>query len=140
MAIDFFFTEINITLRERTRLKQFIQEIFKTNRTNLKSLTYIFCTDDYLLEINKKFLKHDFYTDIITFDLSEKRQIVEGEIYISIERVKENATNLGTTLKNELHRVIFHGVLHLCGFKDKTTKDKEKMTMEENQCLRRYFS
>lgn len=140
MAIHFFFNETKITLRGRARLKQFIQGIFKANRKSLESLTYVFCTDDYLLGINREFLRHDFYTDIITFDLSERGQPVQGEIYISIERVRENAIQLGTTLKTELHRVIFHGALHLCGYRDKKKEEKQAMTKAENKCIKHYFS
>jgi probable rRNA maturation factor len=102
-------------------------------------LNYIFCDDHYLLEINQKFLNHDTYTDIITFDLSEKENELIGEIYISRERVIENAKKFNVTDLQELHRVVFHGVLHLCGFKDKTAMDKTEMTAAENRCLNLYF-
>jgi probable rRNA maturation factor len=140
MAIKFFFSNTKIALPERTRLKQFIKALFKKNGKSLDSLSYIFCTDEFLLEINQKFLKHDYYTDIITFNLSGSTDRVEGEAYISIDRVKDNAKQLGTPANNELHRVIFHGALHLCGYKDKTSKDKTAMTKAEDNCLRRYIS
>jgi rRNA maturation RNase YbeY len=95
-------------------------------------IRFIFCTDKYLLAINKKFLGHDTYTDIITFPLNEVGDAITGEIYISVDRVRENATKVGCTIKNELHRVILHGVLHLCGYKDKTRNDKKIMTSKEN--------
>ncbi len=137
--IIFFFNDTKISLPERTRLKGFIQGIFKANRKMLDSLTYVFCTDDYLLSINRRFLKHDFYTDIITFDLSEKGHPIEGEIYISVDRVRENSLQLGATLKMELHRVIFHGALHLCGYKDKTAAQRAQMQAEEDKCLIAYL-
>lgn len=120
-------------------MKKFISHIFKKERKKLESLSYIFCSDDYLLEINKSHLKHNYYTDIITFDLSETQERITGEIYISIDRVRDNAANLDVTINEELHRVIFHGVLHLCGYKDKKPADTKKMRAAENECLGAYF-
>ena len=139
MAISFFFQDTRVTLTDRTRLKKFICLLFKRHGVNLESLTYIFCTDAYLLDINRKFLKHDYYTDIITFDLSATEGIVEGEIYISVDRLRDNARILGVSVKEELHRVVFHGALHLCGFKDKRITDKKFMRLEEDKNLRHYF-
>ena len=102
-------------------------------------LTYVFCHDDYLLEINQEFLNHDTLTDIITFDMSEDQENLQGEIYISVDRVKDNAEKFKVSYEQELHRVIFHGALHLCGFKDKRSSDKERMQQEEDLCLRNYF-
>lgn len=127
-----------ISLPERTRLKQFIVSIFKKQRKSLAELQYIFCSDPYLLEINRQFLHHDFYTDIITFDLSEKGQSINAEIYISVDRVRDNALNFDSTVKKELHRVIFHGALHLCGFKDKTPEEAREMRKMEEKCLNLY--
>lgn len=139
MSVQFFFLSNNISLKQRTRLKKFIPQIFKRQGVALESLNYIFCSDDYLLQINKEHLRHNFYTDIITFTLSAKGTPVIGEIYISIDRVRDNAKTLGTSIKEELHRVIFHGVLHLCGYKDKLPKDIEQMRQSENECLEKYF-
>jgi len=139
MSIQFFFIANGVTLNERKRLKSFIDFIFKSEKRELLSLAYIFCSDDYLLKINKDFLNHDYYTDIITFNLSSSRERVEGEVYISIDRVKENSLDLNTSFQNELHRVIFHGALHLCGYKDKTTLEQMKMRMAEDKCLASYF-
>ena|ERR1700749_2595187 len=139
MDIRFFFTDQNITLAERTRLKTFIRSIFKREQRAASSLTYVFCSDEYLLGINNLFLQHDYYTDIITFDLSSNKAIIEGEIYISIDRVRDNAKQLDISIKNELHRVIFHGVLHLCGYKDKTPKDEKVMRSMEEKYLKLYF-
>jgi rRNA maturation RNase YbeY len=88
--------------------------------------------------MNQQFLDHDTYTDIITFDLSETKELKLGEIYISIDRVKENAVKFGNEYTDELHRVIFHGALHLCGFKDKAKADKEEMRRQEDKCLQKY--
>jgi probable rRNA maturation factor len=139
MAVQFFFLSNNITLKERTRLKNFIPQIFKKHRVAFESLNYIFCSDEYLLQINKEHLQHNFYTDIITFHLSTKGSPLIGEIYISTERVRDNANTLGTSLKEELHRVIFHGALHLCGYKDKQPKEIKQMRQAENNCLEMYF-
>jgi rRNA maturation RNase YbeY len=103
-------------------------------------LNIIFCSDEYLLSINKQFLNHDYYTDIITFDLSEsKRGPVTAELYISYDRVKDNARQMETTTTKELHRVVFHGLLHLLGYKDKTTKDQMEMRKMEDKLLAKYF-
>ena len=139
MAIQFFFLRHNISLTKRTALKQFIHTIFKSERKLLSNLTYIFCSDDYLLEINKSHLQHNYYTDIITFDLSDTPSKIVGEIYISTDRVRDNAATLGVSIKEELHRVIFHGALHLCGYKDKTIKHAKEMRAAEDKCLNVYF-
>ena len=139
MAIQFFFLQQNISLTQRTALKAFINGIFKKKRRKLESLTYIFCSDDYLLKINNSHLKHNYYTDIITFDLSETTEVITGEIYISTDRIRDNASTLKVSIKEELHRVIFHGALHLCGYKDKTPKDVKEMRTAEDRCLNEYF-
>ena len=97
---------------------------------------YVFCSDEFLLKMNRQFLDHDFYTDIITFPLSETDQEIEAEIYISVDRVKDNAAKLKVDFSEELNRVIFHGVLHLMGYKDKSKADKETMHGKENERLR----
>ncbi len=125
-------------LLHKTKLKQRIEQLFKKEQVKLDSLNYVFCSDEYLLQINREFLKHDFYTDIITFDLSEKTGAVIGEVYISLDRVKENAAALGTIFNEELLRVVFHGALHLCGYRDKKKADIEEMRKKEEQYLRLY--
>ncbi len=136
--VCFFFQGVKISLAKRTQLKKYIQSIFKREGKELMSINYIFCTDKALLEINRQFLTHDFYTDIITFGLSEKGTPIQSEIYISVDRVKDNARQLGVSFKSELHRVIFHGVLHLCGYKDKSRRDLEKMRGKEEFYLKKY--
>ena len=133
----FFFPGVKFNLANRTQLKNYIQYVFKKEGEKLESLNYIFCTDKALLEINRQFLTHDFYTDIITFDLSDS-DAVRAEIYISVDRVKENAIHLGVSFKSELHRVIFHGVLHLCGYKDKSKKETMEMRSKEAFYLKKY--
>ena len=139
MQVQFFFPESRITIKERKRLKSFIPSIFLKKGMTLNSINYIFCSDDYLLNINRQFLQHDYYTDIITFNLSHSKKLIDAEIYISIDRVKDNAKLLHQTINYELHRVIFHGVLHLCGYKDKTKKDIEQMRRAEDKYLKSYF-
>ncbi len=138
--VSFNNAEISQTLQNKKKLKEKIAEIVAFNLLSLKSLSYVFCSDEYLLKINRQFLHHDYYTDIITFDLSDKKGTVDGEIYISIDRVRENAVTENTSVKHELHRVIFHGVLHLCGFNDKKKKDKIVMRNAENFWLNNYLS
>lgn len=131
----YFFYETPVWLQNRNALKKFIISLFRSEKTELAGLNYIFCTDKRLLEINRQFLKHDFYTDIITFPLSSPGMPVEAEIYISIDRVKDNARTLGASFKSELRRVIFHGALHLCGYGDKTKEEKEAMRIMEDKYL-----
>jgi len=133
-TIQFNFLE-PLDLRDRNRLKRFLATLFKKEGKSLDELQYIFCSDNYLLEINRQYLNHDYYTDIITFDLSEKGQSINAEIYISVDRVRENAREFGSSLKQELHRVIFHGALHLCGYKDKTANQKKEMRQMEEKYL-----
>jgi probable rRNA maturation factor len=135
--IHFYFLK-PATLRDRRRLKAFILQVFRKHRQKLGSLNVIFCSDDYLIDINRQHLNHDYYTDIITFNLADAPNPIEGEIYISIDRVRDNSVQAGTSFSNELHRVIFHGVLHLCGFKDKSARDKAEMTRQENLLLANY--
>ncbi|MBX3256576.1 MAG: rRNA maturation RNase YbeY [Chitinophagaceae bacterium] len=137
--IRFFFEHTAVNLRQRKSLKLFLEALFKKEKRTLESLHYIFCSDAYLLQINKEFLNHHYYTDIITFELSAMPQMVQGEVYISVDRVKENAQEMKTSFKNELHRVIFHGALHLCGYKDKLKEDIITMRRKEDRLLDLYF-
>lgn len=130
---------IKTNLPNRKQLKRFIPTIFYKEGKSIESLSIIFCSDEFLLEMNKQHLHHDFYTDIITFDLSEsKKSPIIGELYISIDRVKENAYTNSVTVSNELIRVIFHGALHLCGYKDKSSKHIIEMRRKENEYLGLY--
>ncbi len=133
MGISFAF-QTTCSLKNRTVLKQWIKTVIENNKKELGEISYIFCSDEQLLEINKEFLNHDYYTDIITFDYSEA-EIVSGDLFISIERIKDNAKTLKTSYQEELHRVIIHGILHLLGHKDKTELESENMRKLENECL-----
>lgn len=137
--VHFFSHDIPTSLKNTANLKHFIELIFRNERRALDSLNYIFCSDRVILEINKKYLNHDFYTDVITFELSPHNRAISAEVYISIERIRDNAKQLGLSMKSELHRVLFHAVLHLCGYNDKREKDKEIMTKKENDLLAKYF-
>jgi rRNA maturation RNase YbeY len=138
--IRFHFPEPGLTLTDRSPLKQFIASLFKKEGKKLAGLNYIFCSDDYLLDLNRQYLKHDYYTDIVTFDLSERGQAINAEIYISVERVRDNARQFGSTVKQEIHRVIFHGALHLCGYGDKKKADAVLMRKMEDKYLQLFFS
>jgi probable rRNA maturation factor len=129
--VYFFFDNVDITLRNRLELKKSIEYLFKREKKMFLRLNYIFCGDKKLLFINKIYLNRDYYTDVITFDLSEKQKII-GEIYISTDRVRENAKNLKIPLYQELLRVMFHGALHLCGYNDTTKQQKLKMRSKED--------
>lgn len=117
----------------------FLTELFKKHRKTIDAINYIFCTDAYLLSINQDYLNHDSYTDIITFELSEKGQHILSDIYISIDRIRENSKRFQTSFNLELHRVIFHGALHLCGYMDKSGSEKATMKEQEEACLLEYF-
>lgn len=138
--VNFYFLDRRPALKDRTRLKRFIEKVFVAEKKTLGSLSYIFCSDNHLLNINKDFLKHDFFTDVITFDLSSGKGNIEGEVYLSTDRIKENAKELGVSFKEELHRVMFHGALHLCGYKDKKQSDIKTMRAMEDKHLKSYFS
>lgn len=140
MAIRFFEEGVQAGLRRRKALKKFIQgQILAYDKAIKKiSINYVFCNDEYLLEKNIQFLNHHTLTDIITFDLSPSEDIFEAEIYISVERVAENAEKFGVSYENELHRVMFHGVLHLLGYGDKTDKEKERMRALETEFIQSY--
>lgn len=135
----YFFFQIPVSLQDRVKLKKFIESIFKREKKKIQGLNYVFCTDEELLKINRQYLNHDYYTDIVSFELSEKDEPAEGDIYISIDRVRDNALNLGEPLYKELHRVIFHGALHLCGYKDKSRPQSREMRNKEEEYLSRYF-
>jgi len=141
MAAYFFLQEVTLKLKDKRKLSTYLDSLVHQHLEGIRKVRfdYIFCNDEYLLGINRQFLNHDTYTDIITFDLSEKETELIGEIYISTERIAENAAKFKTTFDRELHRVIFHGALHLCGFKDKKPADKQEMTRQENLCLESYL-
>ena len=137
--IQFHFLVRDFRFPKRTELKTFLLSLFKKEGKKVEAINYIFCSDEYLLELNRTHLNHNTYTDIITFELSGKDQPLLSDIYISIERVKENATLFQTTFQKELHRVILHGALHLCGYKDKAKDQSILMREMEEIYLKKYF-
>ncbi|MEP7255689.1 MAG: rRNA maturation RNase YbeY [Ferruginibacter sp.] len=138
--IQFFDYDRNPRLSNKNRLRDYIYNLFIKEKLNPKSISYIFCSDNHIIKINKEFLNHNYYTDVISFDLSESPSAIEAEIYISIDRVVYNANKEGVSFKEELHRVIFHGTLHLCGYKDKKIVEVLRMRKKENRCLSEYFN
>jgi probable rRNA maturation factor len=133
--IEFISEDIEFELTNPNLVSEWITNIIESHDHELVNLTYIFCSDDYLHEINVEYLDHDTLTDIITFDNADEEGIVEGDIFISIDRVNDNAKELGTTFDDELHRVLIHGVLHLLGFKDKTEEQEALMRKQEDSSL-----
>jgi rRNA maturation RNase YbeY len=138
--IRFYFEETLFYFPQRTVLKKFISGIFKKEGLKAGAINYIFCRDEYLLNLNKQYLNHNTYTDIITFQYSWSPQPIHSDIYISIDRVKENAQLYNVPFLKELHRVLFHGALHLCGYKDKTKKAIVLMRSKEDFYLSLYVS
>jgi len=132
----YFHFQYPVNLKNRERLKKFIEAIFVRESTGLKELHYIFCSDKYLLKLNKQFLKHDFLTDILTFNLSEKDPEITAEAYISSERVKENSKKFKTSFSREILRVVFHGALHLCGYRDKTVEEQKIIRQKEELLIK----
>lgn len=136
--LSFATGDVSFTLRNKTAITAWLKAVAKSHKRTIGTLSYSFVSDEYLLSINKRFLKHNTYTDIITFDYSSEEQsknVVSGEIYISIDRVTDNAEKFGVSKKDELHRVMAHGLLHLCGFRDKTSAEQKRMRAEEENAL-----
>jgi probable rRNA maturation factor len=134
-AIQFFEEDISYKLKNKALVRQWIKDTITAEGFKLKELTYVFCSDAYLLPLNQQFLDHDTFTDIITFDNSEVEGEILGDIFISIERIRENAIKFNITETDELHRVIIHGALHLLGYTDKSVVTKQKMTQKEDEYL-----
>jgi rRNA maturation RNase YbeY len=141
MPAQFHIQDADPKLKDKRRLSACLDTLVHQHLEGIKKikLNYIFCSDEHLLGINQQFLNHDTYTDIITFDLSEKENELVGEIYISVDRIWDNAARFKVDFNQELHRVIFHGCLHLCGFGDKKPADKLEMTVQEDACLKGYL-
>jgi len=135
MSISLYVEEIDFEVINERELIEWLSNIINFHSKSLENINYIFCSDDYLLEINQQFLNHDFYTDILTFDSSEEPEKIEADIFISIERVYENAKLNNSTFQDELHRVMAHGLLHLIGYDDKTDEEKKVMREKETWCL-----
>ncbi|MDB4835195.1 rRNA maturation RNase YbeY [Cyclobacteriaceae bacterium] len=137
-TINFFFEDISEPVLDYKKIKHWLSLLIDNHKYNLAELNYILCSDEYLLKINKEYLDHDYYTDIITFDNSEEEASIEGDVFVSIDRVNDNSTNLNTTKTDETLRVVAHGVLHLCGFKDKTEEEASEMRKQEDIAIELY--
>ncbi|MFA6367986.1 MAG: rRNA maturation RNase YbeY [Bacteroidales bacterium] len=135
MAISFNFVKTKDVISQKNKIKSWIKNVVEQKGKSIGDISYIFCDDVYLLEINKTYLEHDFFTDIITFDYSDKEKVA-GDLFISIDRVRENSLTHNENFEKELHRVIIHGILHLLGLKDKTEKQAKQMRKAEEECLR----
>jgi rRNA maturation RNase YbeY len=134
-SVNFFEEDIRFKLKNKTAVKQWVKATIEAEGSQLKEINYIFCSDQYLLQINQQYLDHDTYTDIVTFDNSETDGLIEGDIFISIDRIRENAVKFNSGEANELHRVIIHGALHLLGYQDKKAENKKIMTGKEDHYL-----
>lgn len=130
--------EIDFQLENEYAVCKWIDEVIRREAKKLGSINYIFCTDDYLHALNVEYLEHDTLTDVITFPYNENP--IEGDIFISIDRVRDNANDLKVPFQNELFRVIIHGALHLCGYLDETDEQEEAMRNKEDECLKLYFN
>lgn len=140
LPINFFQENIKYELKNKNKVRKWLNDTIISENYELETLNFIFCSDDYLLTINLEYLNHDTLTDIITFDNSTTKNTIAGDIYISLDRVKENAKIFNTKLTDELHRVIIHGTLHLLGYDDKSAKTKTKMTKAEDKFLFKRYS
>lgn len=140
MAIHFFEEEITFSFKNKRSIKTWIRETIESQKYKLGELNFIFCSDEYLLSMNVGYLNHHTYTDIITFDQSEEEEVISGDIFISVDRLKENAQKFGVTEADELCRLLIHGTLHLLGHTDKSPKQRAEMTrMEDLYLAKRTF-
>lgn len=134
MAIFYQNEDIKFPPVKRRQISNWIKSVAGDYEKKVGDVSYIFCSDNKILEVNNEYLQHDYYTDIITFDYSEG-DVISGDIFISLDTVKSNSEQFGTAYEDELHRVIIHGILHLCGINDKTDKEQAQMTLCENKAL-----
>jgi len=133
MAKNYFFENIKSFSFDKKIFDKINRMIFEEKKEE-GELSFVFCSDDYLLKMNKDYLQHDYFTDVITFDYTENN-IISGDIFISIDRIKENAKRFNVTFEEELQRVMIHGILHLIGYNDKTEEEQSEMTEKENKYL-----
>lgn len=131
MPVSFHSEQINFSISVESAVANWLRDVCVSEGKILAEVTYIFCSDDYLLEMNRQYLNHDYYTDVITFDYCEADDVA-GDVFISVDRVSENAKNVGVSMSEELHRVMVHGLLHLLGYHDKEDSDKQQMKAKED--------
>lgn len=136
MPLQFYYQDVQFSLAGKNKIKAWVKQSVEAEGNLLGQVSLIFCTDAYLLEINERYLQHDFYTDIITFQYAERP--ISGDLYISLDRIKENATKYHVPIMEEVLRIIIHGVLHLCGYKDKNTISKNLMRQKEDFYLAKW--
>jgi rRNA maturation RNase YbeY len=136
--IQYIAEEVDLPLIQKHKINRWIKETAGVYGKKTGEIAYIFCNDDRILEVNKQYLDHDYYTDIITFDYSES-SIISGDIFISIDTVRSNSVEFGVSFEHELHRILIHGILHLCGQDDKTSETREQMTQKENIALKMLY-
>ncbi|MGL4229274.1 MAG: rRNA maturation RNase YbeY [Tannerellaceae bacterium] len=134
MAVSYYAEDIKMPSLKRRETTKWIREVAALHQMKVGDVAYIFCSDEKILEVNKEYLQHDYYTDIITFDYTEDG-VINGDVFISLDTVKSNAEEFGVTFDQELHRIIIHGILHLCGIDDKGPGERENMTAKENEAL-----
>lgn len=137
MVINFFSEKIAFKPKQSLKLKAWIKSVASEEGYQVGTLNYVFCDDDYIIETNRQYLQHDYYTDIITFDYTEKNEI-SGDLVVSLDTVRSNAEKLGVDFNGELCRVIIHGILHLCGYKDKTDEEEKQMRALEDHHLLKF--
>jgi|SRR5690606_10647579 len=130
--IHFFTEDTTNQIKQKLAVKRWIKAAIASEGFKVGEISVVLCSDTYLLAINKQYLRHDTYTDIVTFDNSEQDDTIAGDIFISVDRIQENALKFGVPERDELHRVIIHGILHLCGYGDKKKEDKIRMTEKED--------
>jgi rRNA maturation RNase YbeY len=135
MSIQYFNEDIAFPKVKKRITSSWIKQVIFLEEKRVGDISFIFCSDEYLLDVNRKYLNHDYFTDIITFDDVEG-DVINGDIFISVDRVKENSNEFATSFDDEVHRILIHGVLHLLGYKDKAKKDKNLMTEKEDLYLK----
>lgn len=134
MAVSFYTEGVDLPAINKTTIRNWVKQVAEIHNMRVGEIAYIFCDDEKILEVNKQYLQHDYYTDIITFDYTEGNKIA-GDLFISLDTVRTNAEQFGQEYATELHRVIIHGILHLCGINDKGPGEREIMEAEENKAL-----
>jgi len=133
--INFFNEDIDFKIKDKNNFKAWLKKVAEKEGFRITDLNYIFCSDQYLHKINLEYLNHDTFTDIITFDNSEDESTIEGDVFLSIERITDNSRTLNTHFKEEIKRVVVHGLLHLCGYDDHSIEDKAEMRRLENEYI-----
>ena len=133
-SLSFSYHETSFRLPKTRAVREWILSIAALHNSTIENIGVVFCTDSFLLEMNRQYLSHDYFTDIITFDYSEDKRLA-GELYISIDRVRENAKTMGIAFRDEVHRILVHGILHLIGFSDKSKPNRKQMQEQEDLAL-----